>query len=74
MEAFIKARRDSFRLSSIESSFQSAGIYPFDPSEVLLKLDPPLPLLSSTPPPTDGPIDLDDSLLLSSPPDGISLR
>jgi hypothetical protein len=74
MEAFIKARRDSFRLSSIESSFRSAGIYPFDPLEVLLKLDPPLPLLSSTPPPTDGPIDLDDSLLLSSPPDGISLR
>jgi hypothetical protein len=73
MEAFIKARRDSFRLSSIESSFRSAGIYPFDPLEVLLKLDPPLPLFSSIPPPTNGPIDLDDSLLLSLPLDGVSL-
>jgi hypothetical protein len=74
MEAFIKARRDSFRLSSIKSSFRSARIYPFDPLEVLLKLDPPLLLLSSTLPPTNGPIDLDDFLLLSSPLDSVSLR
>ena len=75
IEAFIKARRDSFRLSSIESSFQSAGIYPFDPLVVLSKLDPPLPPSPlSTPPPPDDPIDLDDSLLRSSPPEGVSLR
>jgi hypothetical protein len=73
MEAFIKARRDSFRLSSIKSSFWSAGIYLFDPLEVLLKLDPPLPLLSLILPLTNGPIDLDDFLLLSLPPDSVSL-
>jgi hypothetical protein len=44
VEAFIKARQDSFRLGSIEQSFRSAGLYPFNPSEVLLKLDPPPPL------------------------------
>lgn len=39
IEAFIAVHQDSFRVSSIESSFQSAGIYLFDPSEVLLKID-----------------------------------
>jgi hypothetical protein len=74
MEAFIKARQDSFRVSSIESSFQSAGLYPFDPSVVLSKLDPSLPPLPSTLPPRDGPIDLDAALLASRLPEGTSLH
>jgi hypothetical protein len=39
--AYIKARTRCFRPLSIESGFQKAGIYPFDPEILLLTLTPP---------------------------------
>jgi hypothetical protein len=39
--AYIKARARCFRPSSIESGFQKAGIYPFNPKILLLTLTPP---------------------------------
>jgi hypothetical protein len=39
--AYIKARARCFRPSSIESGFQKAGIYPFDPEILLSTLTPP---------------------------------
>jgi hypothetical protein len=74
MEAFIKARQDSFRVPSIESSFRSARLYPFEPSVVLDKLDPPTPSPPTTPPPMDRPIDLNAALAGSSPPEGTNLH
>jgi hypothetical protein len=74
MKAFIKAHRDSFTVSSVESSFWSAGIYLFDPLVILLKLDFPLPPLPSTPPPRDCPIDPNDALLGNSLLEGSALR
>lgn len=40
-QAFIRARNRSFRPSNIELEFRKAGIYPFQPEEVLLALRPP---------------------------------
>jgi hypothetical protein len=71
IEAFIAARQDSFRVSSLESSFRSAGIYLFDPSEVLPKIDPPP---CSTPPPRNGPSNLNATLLGGSLPEGTDFR
>jgi hypothetical protein len=39
--AYIKARAQCFRPSSIESGFQKAGIYLFNPEILLLTLIPP---------------------------------
>jgi hypothetical protein len=39
--AYIKARVRCFKPSSIESGFQKAGIYPFDPEILLSTLTPP---------------------------------
>jgi hypothetical protein len=47
--AYIKARAQCFKPSSIESGFQKAGIYPFDP-EILLSALTPSP---RTPSPND---------------------
>jgi hypothetical protein len=44
--AYIKARARCFRSSSIESSFQKAGIYPFNPETLLSTLTPPPQTLS----------------------------
>ena len=40
-QAYIKARAKCFRPSNIESGFRKTGIYPYNPDEVLLGLDPP---------------------------------
>jgi hypothetical protein len=47
--AYIKARVRCFKPSSIESGFQKAGIYPFDPEILLSALTPP----PRTPSPND---------------------
>jgi hypothetical protein len=39
--AYIKARAQCFKPSSIEPGFQKAGIYPFDPEILLSALTPP---------------------------------
>jgi hypothetical protein len=39
--AYIKARARCFKLSSIESGFRKAGIYPFDPEILLSTITPP---------------------------------
>jgi hypothetical protein len=41
ISAYIKAKAQCFRLSSIEFGFRKAGIYPFNPEILLLTLTPP---------------------------------
>ena len=52
LEAYPDARKEAFKSETVKNSFQSAGLIPFSPERVLLKLD--IRLRTPTPPPSRG--------------------
>jgi hypothetical protein len=52
LEAYPAARMEAFKSETVKNSFQSAGLIPFAPERVLLKLD--IRLRTPTPPPSRG--------------------
>lgn len=74
MQIFIRARQKAVTLNNILGSWRGAGLIPSDPKRVLDRLpaQPPTALSKSHTPP--GRVELDFSLLKSSPPDGTELR
>ena len=74
LNAYIRAHKEVVTVGNIWSSWQGAGIVPFNPSKVLRHL---LPLQPSLPLPLSPSMALnifDTTLLTSSPPDAVQLH
>jgi len=74
VEMYIRARERALIKHNILSGWRSAGLSPLSPITVLAKLPTSLTLAASPPHTPAQQIDLDLSLLDSSPPDGTELR
>ena len=69
---YVKARTSAFTVHNIHSSWNGAGLYPFQPRKVIRRIrgfDTPSP--TSTPPPTDI---FETTLLRSSPSEAVSMH
>ena len=69
---YVKARASAFTIHNIRSSWDGAGLYPFQPRKVIQRIrGSDIPPLTLTPPPTDI---FETTLLYSSPSDAVSMH